>query len=139
MLDLFPESTDDLEWMARGLCRDLAPEDVALFFVDPGRSVDPHVLSMCRTCPVRELCAGWAYDQGRPAGYFGGLSPTQRKRMTKEQAMAFCVADREEALAAVRQAGLTAATPLKVEAEADADTDALPTGAGLCDDDTEAL
>jgi hypothetical protein len=78
----------DLRWLDETACADLAPES---FFVEAGHVIDPAVLALCQTCPVRRECISHAYTSnggnGLPAGYFGGFSPGYRKHHTLVQAL----------------------------------------------------
>lgn len=84
---------DDSLWMKRRGCADLSINDM---FVSTGRMLDPEVEDVCRRCPVRAQCVVRAYTMNATKGYFGGLSPSARKRMTVEEAVAFVQADSEQ-------------------------------------------
>lgn len=86
------------EWLADALCttaRDPGGVPLALdaFFVEAGHIIDPDVLDLCRRCPVRADCLRYAYTRGIGAGYFGGLSPGQRRTMDVDEALAFIATD----------------------------------------------
>lgn len=83
---------DDDRWLDDAACADLPIES---FFVQAGHVIDQEVLNVCRTCPVREQCLRHAYDTrlNITGGYFGGMSPGQRRDMTFEQALEFCRTD----------------------------------------------
>lgn len=68
---------DGLLWLQSMACEDLDPDD---FFVEPGHVIDPAVAATCRRCPVRAECVTHAYKTDYPAGYFGNLSPSFRKK-----------------------------------------------------------
>ena len=77
-------------WVAFAACAGRPVED---FFVSAGKSASPEVLAVCRACPVRRDCVVHAYTGGvddKPvkSGYFGGLSPDQRKKLSLEKALA---------------------------------------------------
>lgn len=85
----------DTTWLDDAACADMDESD---FFVNAGHTIDPEVVTVCRGCPVRLRCLDHAYDPAVPllgSGYFAGLSPGQRKRMTHEQAREFVIADTE--------------------------------------------
>lgn len=63
--------------MDRAACAETSVEE---FFVEAGRVIEPVVLSMCRSCPVRRECLEYAYHRDFSAGYFGGFSPGERKK-----------------------------------------------------------
>lgn len=68
-------------WMDDGLC---AQTDPALFFPESGES--PRLArSICAACPVRDLCLAWALEHDERFGVWAGTTPTQRKKLRKEQ------------------------------------------------------
>jgi WhiB family redox-sensing transcriptional regulator len=79
-----PFADDGLRWLAQRSCRDI---DIQQFFVDTGQAIDPQIQNVCRRCPVREECLTHAYRYGIEAGYFGGVSPGWRKRVTLVEAL----------------------------------------------------
>lgn len=79
-----PGTKIDTSWLDRINCRDL-PLDV--FFVEAGRTIEPAVLEVCRSCPVRRQCVELVYALGRTDGYYGGLSPGARSKMSLPQAL----------------------------------------------------
>jgi len=83
---------EDDTWLSDIACADVPNET---FFVKAGHVIDEDVLNICRACPVRINCLRLAYDEDRvtTAGYFGGLSPGQRRNMTLEEAEKFCATD----------------------------------------------
>lgn len=89
-MDYTPES-GDLEWLADAACRDMNVDD---FFVEAGRTIDTSVLDVCRRCPVRRDCLDYAYDRDFTSGYFGGMSPGQRRTMSHKQAHAYIERDK---------------------------------------------
>lgn len=79
-----------IHWVGRAACSDKSVEE---FFVVAGRTASNSALAVCRTCPVRKDCLEHAYVGGidnKPIrfGYFGGLSPDQRRRLTLDEAIA---------------------------------------------------
>lgn len=80
----------DLTWLDDAACADLAPSD---FFVEAGHVIDDAVLNTCRACPVRRDCVVHAYRRRIIGGYFGGLSPGQRRGMTLRQALTHIAKD----------------------------------------------
>lgn len=82
-------------WLDDAACADLPIE---AFFVQAGHIIDEEVLNVCRTCPVRIDCLKHAYneDLNVTGGYFGGLSPGQRRELTLEEALAYVRTDTTE-------------------------------------------
>lgn len=84
----------DMLWLNKAACFD---KDVPDFFVEAGHVITEESLNTCRGCPVRRECVIHAYTGG-PAGpiiggYYGGMSPGQRRDMTLEEALAFIEKD----------------------------------------------
>lgn len=79
------------EWLAHALCTSerMGERRIELddFFVEAGHIIDPEILNLCRRCPVRADCLRYAYARGIGAGYFGGLSPGQRRNMDLDAAL----------------------------------------------------
>jgi WhiB family transcriptional regulator, redox-sensing transcriptional regulator len=80
------------DWLDAAACVE-AELDVNDFFVDAGHVIHSGALSICRRCPVRLECLRHAYARNVSAGYFGGVSPGQRRSMTLEEATAYIVDD----------------------------------------------
>lgn len=78
------------EWLDRANCKDL---DIKDFFVEAGHVIEDSVLNTCKTCPVRRECVMHAYRREVTGGYFGGLSPGQRRDMTLDEALEFIKTD----------------------------------------------
>lgn len=76
----------DSEWLRDIACADENPDD---FFVDAGRTMPQEKVNLCRGCPVRSDCLAHAYSRDIGAGFYGGLSPKQRRDMTLEEALSF--------------------------------------------------
>lgn len=81
----------DLTWLNDAACVDCEAGD---FFVEAGHVIDETVLNVCRGCPVREACLRHAYRYRITNGYFGGMSPGQRRSMSLGAALGFIAADR---------------------------------------------
>jgi WhiB family redox-sensing transcriptional regulator len=88
-LDAFG-STADLLWLDEIACADSPPD---IFFVEAGHALDPSTRAMCQGCPVRKHCVTWAYANNTMAGYSGGLSPSQRRAMSLDEALAYIERD----------------------------------------------
>lgn len=68
----------DLRWLDDSACAELEISD---FFVEAGHVISEETLDICRTCPVRRECVAHAFSRGIVGGYFGGISPGQRRDM----------------------------------------------------------
>ncbi len=75
-------------WLTQASCRELALDKISLFFVDAGRSLSQEAQALCAACPVRTDCLEHAYDHEIAGGYFGGVSPSQRRSLSREDALA---------------------------------------------------
>jgi hypothetical protein len=73
-------------WLDKASCVEM---ELSEFFVDAGKAIKEETRAVCRGCPVRIECLTHAYKQNIGAGYFGGLSPSQRRTLTLTQAIAF--------------------------------------------------
>lgn len=74
-----------LPWLEDAACGDLDLGQLDLFFVGIGQTLSPEAAVLCRSCPVSTECLQHAVDRRADAGYFGGLSPKQRRRMPAAQ------------------------------------------------------
>lgn len=79
-------SDERFTWLNDVACERM---DIVDFFVPAGHAIAEKTLNVCRGCPVRESCLRHAYDVGIFNGYFGGLSPGQRRSMTVDEAVDF--------------------------------------------------
>ena len=61
------------EWMTEGACY---RSDTTVFFDDPDEA-----RAICATCPVIDLCAGYALTCREKDGVWGGLTEGQRRVM----------------------------------------------------------
>lgn len=95
-------ASEDLAWLRHVACADLEIKD---FFVEAGHIIDEEVLNLCRACPVRVECIRHAYRQDVTGGYFGGLSPGQRRDLDVDEALAFAEEDTIEKRNARNNAG----------------------------------
>ena len=85
---------EDQNWVDASACADM---EISAFFVEAGRSIKEESLNVCRACPVRKQCLTHAYDKGLSAGYFGGVSPGQRKHASLEEALTLIANDKPTA------------------------------------------
>lgn len=81
------ENTAELGWLGRAACGSLGLDQLNMFFVDAGRTLSPEAAALCRTCPVRRECLGHAYANEIAGGYYGGVSPSRRRSLSREQAL----------------------------------------------------
>lgn len=79
-------------WLSDAACRELNLDKISLFFVDAGRSLSQEARTLCEACPVRTECLEHAYDHEIAGGYFGGMSPSRRRALTREDALAVLAA-----------------------------------------------
>lgn len=77
---------DGLRWLDDIACKDQDPDAP---FVEAGHTIDEEFLELCRSCPVRRECLIHAYTRPVKSGYLAGLSPSQRRRMTLEEALVY--------------------------------------------------
>lgn len=87
------EQTPDLTWLDRAACSALDVEQLDLFFVEAGKSLSPEARALCAGCESRRECLQHAYDREIAGGYFGGLSPTKRRKLSLVEALAVIEAD----------------------------------------------
>ena len=71
----------DMTWMARGLCRDIAP---SVFFPSDGVGVDV-ARSICAECPVKAPCLEYALANRIDHGVWGGCSERERRRIARKR------------------------------------------------------
>ncbi len=82
------EQSNDLDWLLEASCADLAVEQLDLFFVEAGKSLAKETVAMCERCPARVQCLTHAYDNEIAGGYFGGMSPSRRRKLSRNDALA---------------------------------------------------
>ncbi len=82
------EGSNELPWLRDAACRELDLNRLDLFFVDAGRTLSKEGKAICGRCPVRSECLSYAYHHDISGGYFGGLSPTKRRELTLDEALA---------------------------------------------------
>ncbi|MCU1398092.1 MAG: Transcriptional regulator WhiB [Acidimicrobiales bacterium] len=81
-------TTPDMPWLDDAACGDLPLEALNIFFVEAGRSIAASTVAMCAKCPVRAACLDHAYRHEIVGGYFGGISPGQRRSLSHSDARA---------------------------------------------------
>lgn len=74
-------NVDAGDWLPNGACVDLPVDAIDRFFVEAGARIEREYEELCARCTVRPECLAHALRAGVPAGYFGGMSPTQRRRL----------------------------------------------------------
>ncbi len=72
----------DQDWRALALC---AEHDPDLWFA-PGAIEHTQAKSICRKCPVRADCLGYAMTAPVDHGVWGGLTERERRRRRREAA-----------------------------------------------------
>lgn len=82
------ENTQEAVWLREAACGDLGTDALDMFFVDAGKSLSKEAVALCERCPVRADCLAHAYHQDIAGGYFGGISPSKRRRLTLDEALA---------------------------------------------------
>jgi WhiB family redox-sensing transcriptional regulator len=75
------ESSPEFSWLESAACGDLGLDQLDLFFVEAGRTLSREAAAICGTCPVRAECLEHATARDIAGGYFGGVSPSKRRRM----------------------------------------------------------
>lgn len=80
----------DLRWLDDAACAELG---IDKFFVEAGHVIEESTLNVCRGCPVRADCVEHAYVSSTPGGYYGGLSPGQRREMDLDEALEYITKD----------------------------------------------
>ena len=74
-----PDGIDEYEWRERAECRGL---DNAMFFpVSDDPAATRQAKKVCAICPVQDACLSFALETGQPAGIWGGLATTERRRL----------------------------------------------------------
>lgn len=76
----------DPYWRPDAACRD---EDPDLFFPAAGNSAavkaqEERARAVCRRCPVRRACLGWAVATRQEHGVWGGLATAERDALPRE-------------------------------------------------------
>jgi len=80
------ENSPDHEWVRDAACGDLGLEKLDMFFVEAGRTLSKEVVAMCGDCPVRVDCLSHAQFRELAGGYFGGVSPSKRRKLGSDVA-----------------------------------------------------
>lgn len=70
--------TPPTDWMAQAAC---VGHPIELWFADEGFSSYREARAICATCPVRLPCLDWAVTTQNNHGLWGGLNPTERRRI----------------------------------------------------------
>ena len=87
----FIHATPEMPWLDEAACGNLPLDQLNMFFVEAGRTIASSTITLCQRCPVRTECLDHAYRNEILSGYFGGISPGQRRTMSHEQARASIV------------------------------------------------
>lgn len=80
LTEMLSNVADD-EWVRHGACADLPVDKIDRFFVEAGARIESEYEALCARCIVRSDCLAHAVQGAIPAGYFGGMSPSQRRRI----------------------------------------------------------
>jgi WhiB family transcriptional regulator, redox-sensing transcriptional regulator len=71
-----------VDWRQAAACRDLDPD---LFFpigtAGPAVTQIAEAKRICRTCPVRTPCLGWAIQHVQDHGIWGGMTEPERQAL----------------------------------------------------------
>ena len=82
-MDLFEK---ERAWMALAACAGMDPN---LFFPDRYDDKDwTAIKKLCAGCPVKDECRDYAVRHHEGAGWWGGMSPKDRRRYAFRQAQA---------------------------------------------------
>ena len=65
-----------IDWPARAACKG---SPTAWFFPEPRETVAPEAVVLCGSCTVRPECLAYALTEDIKHGWWGGLSPEERK------------------------------------------------------------
>lgn len=80
------ERIEMFAWADFAACKD---EDPELFFpvseVGPGARQTEQAKAVCFRCPVREICLGFALDEGLDHGVFGGTTADERRKLIRSR------------------------------------------------------
>lgn len=80
------ERIGQFAWSDFAACKD---EDPELFFpvseFGPGERQTAQAKAVCGICPVREVCLGYALENGLDHGIFGGTTPDERRKLTRSR------------------------------------------------------
>lgn len=75
------EPGEDLGWQNRAACVGVDPE---LFFPDRTHNTG-NAKKVCRQCPVRNQCLGYALRHNEQFGVWGGLTVRERRQLLKQR------------------------------------------------------
>lgn len=84
----FIHATPEMPWLDQAACGQLPLDQLNMFFVEAGRTIASSTIAMCQRCPARVDCLDHAYRNEILSGYFGGISPGQRRTMSHDEARA---------------------------------------------------
>lgn len=73
-------AADRGSWMQSGHCVKINPKALRV----PRDSVVSVTTELCRSCPVRPTCLGWALVNGIDDGILGGIDPARRRRLRRD-------------------------------------------------------
>ena len=100
------QAPGDLTWHDGALCAQVGGD---LWYPEKGGSV-LEAKAVCRRCPVREPCLGYALDRNEAHGVWGGLSHEERERVAARYRRGASLEDIIVAANARQDAGRAAAS-----------------------------
>jgi len=78
----------NVSWRQAAACRDIDPD---LFFPigtsGPAAGQIAEAKRVCRTCPVRTPCLGWAINHYQDYGIWGGMTEPERQALRAANAL----------------------------------------------------
>lgn len=79
------EADVQANWRRDAACRGMPPE---MFYPDAGGQITVEARDLCERCPVRPECLSAALDGYENDGWWGGMSPSQRRRLRARNRLA---------------------------------------------------
>jgi WhiB family redox-sensing transcriptional regulator len=79
------DNDTNTSWLDDAACAALPLEQLELFFVKAGITIDASTLALCQGCVVRSQCLEHARRHDIMNGYFGGVSPSARRADSRHQ------------------------------------------------------
>ena len=67
-------------WMDDAACAEVTPD---IFFPEQGAPPIAQVRAICESCPVRLACLEYAETEHIAWGVWGGLTPSERRRLRR--------------------------------------------------------
>ena len=76
-----PKDTRPPAWRQKAACRGVDPD---IFFPVSDEEAED-AKSICRMCPVQELCLEWAISTREKEGVWGGATERERRRIIRRR------------------------------------------------------